>query len=57
MERESLQQKENVKLFITTEMRKNGCRTEGGDACAAINESQMKEERDEERLKDQTRCT
>ena len=31
---------------------KEGDRDEGGDACAAVNESKMKEERDEEQLKD-----
>lgn len=31
-------------------------RNERGDTCAAINESKIKEERDEEQLKDKTRC-
>lgn len=42
--------------FVNYKRRWEEDSNEAGDACAALNESKMKEERVEERLKDKSRC-
>lgn len=42
--------------FVNYKRRWEEDRNEAGDACAALNESKMKEEQVEERLKNKTRC-